>query len=69
MTRLKAIAGVIEALGDGKVTPSEANAICGVVGQYIKAYEANEIDERLTNLEKRPVSSKFRSGLAGWKAK
>ena len=60
---LKAIAGVIEALGDGKVTPSEANAVCGVVGQYIKAYEANEIDERLTNLEKRPVSSKFRSGF------
>ena len=48
---LQAIAGVIEALGDGEITPSEANAVCGVVGQYIKAYEANELDERLTHLE------------------
>ena len=54
---LKAIAGVIEALGDGDVTPSEANAVCGIVGQYIKAFEANEIDDRLTKLEN-SISSK-----------
>ena len=39
----------------GKVTPSEANAVCGIVGQYIKVFEANEIDERLTKLEKKAI--------------
>ena len=48
---LSAIGGVIEALGMGEVTPSEANAVCSIISQYVKAYEMTEIDSRLTELE------------------
>lgn len=48
---LKAIGGVIEAMGAGNVTPSEASAVCNVINQYLKAYELNEMDNRLTQLE------------------
>jgi len=49
---IRVIGNVIEAMGKGKVTPSEANSVCGVINQYMKAYELNEIDDRLTHLEK-----------------
>lgn len=48
---LTAMAKVIEALGTGKLSPGEANAVCGVIGNYIKAFEVNEILARIEALE------------------
>ncbi|MEE9271695.1 MAG: hypothetical protein V3U57_00230 [Robiginitomaculum sp.] len=52
---LKTMAKVIEALGAGKLSPSEANAVCGVIGNYIKAFEVNEILARIEALEETVV--------------
>ena len=49
---VSAIGSVIQALSTGDVTPSEATAVCGVISQYVKAYELNEMDERLATLER-----------------
>lgn len=50
-TALIAMARVIEALGAGTLSPGEANAVCGVIGNYIKAFEVNEILARIEALE------------------
>ena len=49
---VSAIGGVIKALSAGEITPSEATAVCGVISQYVKAYELNAMDERLSQLER-----------------
>lgn len=48
---VSAIGSVIQALSS-RVTPSEATAVCGIISQYVKAYELNEMDERLAKLER-----------------
>ena len=48
---VRAIGSVIQALSSGEITPSEATAVCGVISQYLKAYELNELDARLAQLE------------------
>lgn len=53
---LRAIGRTIEALGRGEVTPSEASAVCNVINQFLRAFEANDIEERLTQLEKQNQS-------------
>lgn len=49
---LRAIGSVIQALSGGEITPSEATSVCGVISQYVKTYELNEMDERLAQLER-----------------
>jgi hypothetical protein len=46
-----AIGNVIEEMSAGNITPGEANSVCGVIGNYIKAFEVNEILARLEALE------------------
>lgn len=48
---LTAIGSVITAMGECLITPSESTAVCGVINQYLKAFELNEISNRLESLE------------------
>lgn len=49
----RAMGKAIEALGGGTLTTREVSAVCAVIGQYIRSYEANEISSRLDDLEER----------------
>lgn len=46
-----AMGAVIAALGKGELTPSAANAVCGVIQHYIKAYEVGEMSKELAEIE------------------
>jgi len=48
---LVALGRVAEDLSEGRLIPSEATAICNVLGHYRKHYEATELEERLRKLE------------------
>jgi hypothetical protein len=50
---LAASAKVAEAMGEGELTPSEANAVMAVLGTYAKTYEATELERRIAELEGR----------------
>ena len=42
---------VVGCMGKGEFTPSEANAILGVVEAYLGAWKATDLEKRLTTLE------------------
>lgn len=42
---------VVSSMGAGDVTPTEATAVMNVVGLYLKAWEANDMEQRLAALE------------------
>jgi len=50
---LSAIGAVTEKMAAGELTPAEAGAVVGVIGQYTKVYELNELERRISDLEKR----------------
>ena len=49
----KAMAGVLRALADGDITPSEASSVAGVIETYRKTLETAEFEGRLEALERR----------------
>lgn len=42
---------VIASMGAGEITPTEATSVMNVVGLYVKAWEANDLEQRLAALE------------------
>jgi hypothetical protein len=49
----KAMAGVLRALADGDVTPSEASCVAGVIETYRKTLETAEFENRILALERK----------------
>ncbi|EME68269.1 hypothetical protein H261_19204 [Paramagnetospirillum caucaseum] len=47
----KAMAAVVDAMASGKITPSEAAAVAGVVETYRRTVETCDIERRLAALE------------------
>ena len=47
----KAMAGVLQALADGEITPNEASSVAGVIETYRKTLETAEFEGRLSALE------------------
>ena len=47
----KAMAGVLEAVAGGEITPSEGTALAGIIEHHRRAIETTEIEERLRKLE------------------
>jgi hypothetical protein len=47
-----AMAAVVSAMASGDITPSEAAAVAGVVETYRRTLETNELERRITELEK-----------------
>jgi len=45
------MAGVLRALADGDITPSEASSVAGVIETYRKTLETAEFEGRLKSLE------------------
>ena len=50
---IKAMAVISSGVGDGELTPSEGQVLSGMVENYRKAIETTELEERISNLEKR----------------
>jgi hypothetical protein len=48
---LAALGRVAKALGEGAITPSEAQSVNDVINSYLKTYEVHELDTRLRALE------------------
>ena len=48
---LKAVAGTLVAMSEGDLTPTEAGAVVALLDQYRKAFEATELEKRLSALE------------------
>lgn len=48
---LAAMARVVEEMGSGNLTASEAGSVMSVVGSYLSAWETNDLDRRLRALE------------------
>lgn len=48
---LDAMARVIETMGKGELTPSEAKSVMDVVALYLKAWEVEELERRIAALE------------------
>ena len=46
-----AMAGILEAVAEGEITPSEANGVAGIVEVYRKTLETTELETRLQALE------------------
>ena len=55
----KAMAGVLRALADGDITPSEASSVSGVIETYRKTLETAEFEGRLQSLERVTNHAKF----------
>ena len=49
----KAMAVISSGVADGELTPSEGQVLSGMVENYRKAIETTELEERISNLEKR----------------
>jgi hypothetical protein len=47
-----AMAAVVTAMASGDISPSEAAVVAGVVETYRRTLETNELDRRITELEK-----------------
>ena len=43
---------VIEVMGRGEITPSEASSVTSVIQNYLRAYELNELTEKVSDIEK-----------------
>ena len=50
---IKAMAVISSGVADGELTPSEGQVLSGMVENYRKAIETTELEERISNLEKR----------------
>ena len=50
---LKALSTILEAMGDGQITPEEAALVGGILEAKRKALETVEIETRLAKLEAR----------------
>ena len=50
---VNAMAVISSGVGDGELTPSEGQVLSGMVENYRKAIETTELEERISNLEKR----------------
>lgn len=48
---LKVMTGVVAAMGQGDLTPSEATSVMNVVGVYLSAWETSDMEARLRALE------------------
>lgn len=48
---LSAMARVVQEMGSGNLTASEAGSVMTVIGSYLSAWETNDIDRRLRALE------------------
>ncbi len=48
----KALAGVLRALADGEITPSEAGSVASVIETYRRTLETAEFENRIAALEK-----------------
>lgn len=48
---LKAMARVVEAMSNGELTASEAAGVMSVVGSYLDAWKANDLERRMRALE------------------
>jgi hypothetical protein len=49
----KALAGVLEAMSKGKITPSEATATAGLIETYRRTLETTDFEKRLVALEEK----------------
>lgn len=49
----QALAGVLDALAQGEITPSEATAAAGLIETYRKTLETTDLERRLVALEER----------------
>jgi hypothetical protein len=49
---LDALAAVINAVGTGQISPSEATALASLVGAYARLISVAELEERLDNMER-----------------
>ena len=47
-----ALGSVIEAMGQGELTPSEASSVSSAIQGYLKAYELGEIAEQMAEIER-----------------
>ena len=47
-----AMGRVIEVMGRGEITPSEASSVTSVIQNYLRAYELNELTEKVSDIEK-----------------
>jgi hypothetical protein len=50
---VKAMSGVLRALSDGEITPSEASSVTGVIETYRRTLETAEFEGRLEALEQK----------------
>lgn len=50
---VEAIGAVIEAVGEGEITPSEGQALAGMIETQRRTLETEDIERRLSELEKR----------------
>ena len=50
---IKAMAVISSGVAEGELTPSEGQVLSGMVENYRKAIETTELEERISNLEKR----------------
>ena len=50
---IKEMAVISSGVADGELTPSEGQVLSGMVENYRKAIETTELEERISNLEKR----------------
>jgi hypothetical protein len=55
----KAMAGVLQAMANGDVTPSEASSVAGVIETYRKTLEMAEFESRLQSLERMTNHANF----------
>jgi len=55
----KAMAGVLQAMANGDVTPSEASSVAGVIETYRKTLETAEFESRLQSLERMTNHANF----------
>ena len=49
---IDALAVVVEAVGAGRIAPSEAAALAGLVGAYARVMDVAELQERVENIER-----------------
>lgn len=50
---IKAVECIASAVGSGQISPLEGESIARIIDIHIKALELNEVEKRLSNLEKR----------------
>jgi len=55
----KVMAGVLQAMANGDITPSEASSVAGVIETYRKTLETVELESRLQSLERMTNHANF----------